>query len=104
MKIDFLDAAQSEFEAAIDYFEERRSGLGFEFADEVEQALKRIDRYPEAWSPLSLRLRRCVINRFSYSVIYEVRTELIIIVAIQHHNQEPENWRTRVVESSDPYA
>jgi len=62
MKIRFLDPAQSEFDEAIDYFEERRSGLGFEFAQEVEQALERIAYYPEAWSPLSLRIRRCVIK------------------------------------------
>jgi len=98
MKINFLDAAQSEFDDAIDYFEERRAGLGFEFADEVEQALERIDHYPDAWSPQSLRTRRCVINRFPYSVIYEIRSKVIIVVAIQHHHQEPESWRSRVVE------
>jgi hypothetical protein len=69
MKISFLDAARSELDDAIDYYEERRSGLGFEFAEEVEQALERINHYPEAWSPLSVRVRRCVVNRFPYSVI-----------------------------------
>ena len=44
MKISFLDAAQSELNDAIDYYEERRSGLGFEFAEEVEQALERINQ------------------------------------------------------------
>jgi len=37
MKISFLDAAQSEFDDAMDHYEGRRSGLGFEFAEEVEQ-------------------------------------------------------------------
>ncbi len=71
MKISFLDAAQSEFDDATDYYEEQRSELGFEFAEEVEQALERINHYPEAWSPLSPRVRRCLVNRFPYSVIYE---------------------------------
>ena len=39
MKIRFLDPAQSEFDDAIDYYDERRAGLGFEFAEEVEQAV-----------------------------------------------------------------
>jgi len=34
MNIIFLAAAQSEFDDTIDYYEEQRSGLGFEFADE----------------------------------------------------------------------
>jgi hypothetical protein len=50
MKRYFLDAAQSEFDAAIDNYDEQRFGLGIEFEEEVEQALERIDNYPEAWS------------------------------------------------------
>ena len=96
MKIAFLDAAKSEFDDAIDYYDEQRFGLGLEFEEEVEQALERIVHYPEAWSPLSSRVRRCVLNRFPYSVIYEIRSEIIIIVAIQHHHKEPESWRSRV--------
>ncbi|SRR5258705_9072423 len=95
MKIAFLDAAKSEFDDAIDYYDEQRFGLGLEFEEEVEQALERIVHYPEAWSPLSSRVRRCVLNRFPYSVIYEIRSEIIIIVAIQHHHKEPESWRSR---------
>ena len=98
MTTSFLDAAQSEFDDAIDYYDEQQLGLGSEFAEEVGDALERINHYPEAWSPLSPRVRRCVINRFPYSVLYEVRSEIIIIVAIQHHHQEPESWRTRVIE------
>ena len=60
MKIQFLEAAQSEFEEAIDFYNQQRPGLGIEFADEVEQALERVRHYPEAWSPLSMRVRRCL--------------------------------------------
>lgn len=89
MNTSFLDAAQSEFDDAIDYYDEQHPGLGSEFAEEVEEALERINHYPEAWSSLSPRVRRCVINRFPYGVLYEVRSEIIIIVAIQHQHQEP---------------
>jgi hypothetical protein len=96
MKISFLNAAQSEFDEAIDYYEEQRSGLGFEFAEEVEQALERISHYPEAWSALSPRVRRCLLNRFPYSVIYEVRLDLFVIVAIQNNHGKPDSWRSRL--------
>ncbi|MBA3356683.1 MAG: type II toxin-antitoxin system RelE/ParE family toxin [Pyrinomonadaceae bacterium] len=96
MKVSFLLTAQSEFEETIDYYDEQRTGLGLEFLAEVGQALERISHYPEAWSQLSSRIRRCLVNRFPYSVIYEVRSELLIIVAIQHHHRKPESWLTRV--------
>ncbi|HYN23557.1 MAG TPA: type II toxin-antitoxin system RelE/ParE family toxin [Pyrinomonadaceae bacterium] len=96
MKISFLLPAQTEFEEAMEYYDEQRTGLGIEFSGEVGQALDRISHYPEAWSQLSSRIRRCLVNRFPYSVIYEVRSELLIIIAIQHHHRKPESWRARV--------
>ena len=76
MKISFLLTAETEFEEAIEYYDEQRTGLGLEFSEEVVRALERINHYPEAWSQLSSRIRRCLVNRFPYSVIYEVRSEL----------------------------
>lgn len=96
MKPTFLDVAQSEFDETIDYYEQQRLGLGFEFADEVEEALGRIEHYPQAWSPLSPRVRRCLVNRFPYGVIYEVRNDRLVVVAVQNLQREPDSWRSRV--------
>ena len=96
MKVTYLDAAEAEFKEAIQYYNDQRAGLGFEFSDEVKQAIDRITNYPHAWTPLSKRTRRCLIHRFPYSIIYEARTHEIIIIAIQHHRRKPNNWRDRV--------
>ena len=96
MKPIFLDAAQSEFDQTIDYYDEQRFGLGLEFAEEVDEALERIENYPEAWSPLSPRVRRCLVNRFPYGIIYEARSDRLVIVAIQDLRREPDSWRSRV--------
>jgi hypothetical protein len=42
MRLTYLDAADAEFDEAIAYYNEERAGLGFEFADEVKEALERI--------------------------------------------------------------
>lgn len=47
MKIQFLEAAQSEFEEAIDFYNQQRTGLGIEFADEVDKP----------WSALGIILK-----------------------------------------------
>jgi|SRR5438876_12246043 len=95
MKLIYLDAADFEFDEAIAYYNKERNGLGFEFADEVKQTIERIKNYPRAWTSLSKRARRCLVHRFPYSVIYEVRDDLLIIIAIQHNSRKPENWRSR---------
>ena len=96
MKITYLDAADAEFQDAIDYYNTQAVGLGFEFSDEVKAAVARIRNYPKAWTPLSKRTRRCQVHRFPYSIIYSLRSDLIVIVAIQHHRRKPQNWRNRL--------
>jgi plasmid stabilization system protein ParE len=96
MNVDFLAPAEAEFEDAISYYNTQGEGLGFEFAAEVKRTLERIVQYPEAWSPLSKRTRRCRTNRFPYAVIYQTREDTILIVAIMHLSRDPQTWKSRL--------
>lgn len=93
---DFLDPAQIELEEEVKYLNEQRLGLGYEFAEEVAGTISRILRYPEAWAKLSKRTRRCRTKRFPYGVIYQIRDNKILIVAIAHLRRKPFYWRDRI--------
>ncbi len=71
-------------------------GLGYEFAAEVKKTIERIIQYPEAWTKLSKRTRRCRTNRFPYGVIYQIREETLLIVAVMHLGREPQIWKSRL--------
>lgn len=96
MKVDFLQPAQAELLAAITYYNLQSEGLGYEFAAEVKRTLGRIIQYPAAWSALSARTRRCRTNRFPYGIIYQVRGETILIVAVMHLHKHPDSWKSRL--------
>jgi hypothetical protein len=96
MKIEFLPPARSELTDAISYYNIQSEGLGYEFAAEVKRTLERIVQYPDAWFKLSKRTRRCRTNRFPYGVIYQIRKETLLIVAVMHLNREPETWKSRL--------
>lgn len=96
MHIDFLSIAEEEFVEAVDYYNQQSEGLGYEFAFEVQRTLERIIQFPEAWTPLSKRTRRCRTNRFPYGIIYQIRSETILIVAVMNLHREPNSWKDRV--------
>ena len=96
MEIIFLPPAKAELTDATSYYNMHSEGLGYEFAAEVKRTLERIVQYPGAWFKLSKRTRRCRTNRFPYGVIYQMRKETLLIVAVMHLSREPEAWKSRL--------
>jgi toxin ParE1/3/4 len=96
MKVAILSAAEAELADAVDYYNGQSEGLGYEFAAEIKETIARIVGFPEAWPRLSARTRRCRTKRFPYGVVYQVRGEVILIVAIMHLRRHPDTWRSRL--------
>jgi len=96
MKIRFLRAAQIELYEAVDYYDYEQPGLGSSFLQEMMNTLDRVGKFPDAWPPCSKRTGRCILRRFPYAALYQVRNDEILIVAIAHLHQRPERWNTRI--------
>ncbi|MEF8718557.1 MAG: hypothetical protein V5B44_12865 [Candidatus Accumulibacter necessarius] len=52
MNIEFHPEAAEEFEAAVDWYEERETGLGLDFAVEIHAAIQRAAAMPDASSAI----------------------------------------------------
>ena len=96
LKIQFLAVAEQELIETVRYYNFQSPGLGFEFAAEVSRTLTRIAGYPLAWHQLSERTRRCRTNHFPYGIIYQIRKDCIMIIAVMHLQREPEAWQKRI--------
>ncbi|HHE31926.1 MAG TPA: type II toxin-antitoxin system RelE/ParE family toxin [Chlorobaculum parvum] len=95
MKFYFHELAESEFDKAVDFYEDCQSGLGLEFAEEVYATIALIVRFPEAWSPMSNNSRRCLVNRFPSGVIYQVKSDGVRIIAVADLRRRPDYWLNR---------
>lgn len=97
MKVIFLKVAESELDDAIEYYESEQSGLGTRFRKEVLLSLGRIVEYPSAYQPLSSRVRRCLVAKFPFGIIYQIKqdTNEVLIVAVAHLHRRPDYWLSR---------
>ncbi len=96
MKIEIIACAEQEFAEAVDYYNEQSQGLGFKFAEEVKCTFNRILRFPEAWPKISRNTRRCITSKFPYGIIYQIRKDRILVIAVMHMKRDLRRWQDRI--------
>lgn len=72
------------------YYEDKRTGLGYDFLLQVDAGINFINRNPEIHPIEYKETRRHLIKRFPYKIIYLVEEEEIIILAVIHGKRRPD--------------
>ncbi len=87
--------AKDELRAAFEWYEARRTGLGFEFLRTVRVALVAIERGPGHFPFAVDDMRMAPLRRFPY-VVYFVELEAgVSVLAIHHGRRHPRRWASR---------
>ena len=89
------ETAEAEISEAADFYDVEDPGLGNIFIDEVERAIEIIARFPEAATLVRGRVRKKLLVKFPYSLIYSVRSDEIRLLAVAHQRRRPFYWRGR---------
>ncbi len=95
MKVIFSKCAKQELDDATRYYEIEYEGLGKRFREEVRKAAKRISEYPEAWSVERGEVRKCILHKFPYKLLYAIEKDHIFIIAVAHQHRKPDYWVER---------
>lgn len=96
MELIFAKVAHAEIVEAKRYYERQQRGLGAAFQHEAKVSAKRILEQPLAWRVEVEPVRRYLFNRFPYKMLYAIRGERIIILAVAHQHRNPDYWIERV--------
>jgi len=91
----FNPLAERELWKAAEFYEAERTGLGGEFLDEISRSLAFAVEFPEAATVIRGSVRRLVVSRFPYSILYRRLQGGIRVLAIAHHKRRPEFWHGR---------
>ena len=89
------DAADVELNEAADYYDLESPGLGDVFLEQVEKGFRRIREHPDAAAEVAPGIRKLVLTRFPFAIIYATRADTVRVLAIAHQRKRPYYWRSR---------
>lgn len=88
--------ARDEFAAGVSFYDSEYPGLGQEFAVEVRQLCRMIADSPAAGIELRPGVRRRILRRFPYSILYTLDNIGVLVIAVAHQSRKPGYWTRRV--------
>jgi plasmid stabilization system protein ParE len=97
MKLRIHRLAVAEIDHEVDYYESRQEGLGAELEDELDAVFSMIVQFPEAapqWKHRADR-RVAVLDRFPFTVPYQIVGDEIVVLALAHTSRRPGYWTRR---------
>ena len=91
----FHTEAEAEMNEAADYLNSESTGLGEIFLDDIQHAIDLITSHPEIAAIIKGHVRRKLLRKFPYSLVYSVVGEEIRILAVMHQHRRPFYWKHR---------
>lgn len=93
--VSFHPEALAELLAQAAYYEERITGRGGRFSDQVESAIELAASMPGIGSPYHQATRRVFPRDFPPSIAYREMADSIVIFAVAPFRRKPSYWQRR---------
>lgn len=96
MTIEILEIALREYDEAKEFYETEQPGLGYKFEEQIRLSLLRIQQHPQAWPPERKEIRRYIVHKFPYKILYSIQEDKIVVLAFAHLHRQPAYWIDRI--------
>jgi toxin ParE1/3/4 len=93
--LSFHPDVKNDTQSSYDWYQLQAQGLGNDFIAELESAFEAISSLPKTWPKFGSNHHRFLLSRFPFSVIYQIQSEHIYIVAVMHNSKRPGYWLKR---------
>ena len=84
--------ARRELNESAQYYESESPGLGSAFLDEVERCTQAIANFPEAGPLITETIRRQLLLRFPYALLYTIKSDRVRVLAVMNLRRRPMYW------------
>lgn len=95
LPVEFDLEARAEFDAAADWYEGKKAGLGIQFIEAVNVTIAQIQTTPKLFGMVGPGIRQATVQRFPFSVIYREELSRTLILAVFHGSRDPALWKSR---------
>lgn len=90
MRIDYHPAIAAELEEIRNQYESCSLGLGIDFIDEFERQVFAIAAMPSRWMVVKGDIRRSLMKRFPYVILFRfIGEDSIRVTAVKHEKRHP---------------
>ncbi len=93
-KLEIRPLATIEILEAYDWYESQKEALGLDFLNELDNFYKRLLQNPDIFSYYEKPVREGKLNRFPYTVIYEIFESVIVVYSVFMAKQNPDKKRS----------
>ena len=93
--VSFHRLARRELTEAAQFYDVESPGLGSSFLDEVERCTQTILKHPEAGPIVVGPVRRRLLPRFPYALLYSVKADAVRVLAVMNLKRRPMYWAGR---------
>jgi len=90
--VSFHPLAERELNDTARYYDLESPGLGQTFLDAVQRTCVSISEHPQSGTVIAGAIRRRLIRRFPYALLYSVRSGGIRILAVMSLKRRPMYW------------
>jgi len=94
-RVVYHDLAEQELNEAAQYYEGECPGLGVAFLGEVARAIDFIIEHSEGAPLVAGTVRRKLLRRFPYGLLYSVQPDTVRILAVMNQRRRPFYWIDR---------
>jgi plasmid stabilization system protein ParE len=88
--------AEKDLSDAAAYYDQQVAGLGADFLDAVDAVLAEIEAFPERWPFRAFPVRRRLLHRFPYAVLYRSDEKEVLVLAVAHLRRRSWYWMKRL--------
>ncbi len=94
-RVSFHRLTELELNDATRYYDLESPGLGKSFLHAIEKTCASIRKHPHAGTSVAGTVRRRLIRRFPYALLYSVRSDSIRVLAVMNLKRRPMYWVDR---------